>query len=536
MKKVDFLNYIKFWRGSVKKDRLLYYNFTRKQQTVINMLSSVIALAISMGISFFLSPYIVKTLGADANGYVNLANNFIGYTNLITVALNSMANRFISIEYHRGNIKKANKYYSSLFYGDLFIVIILSIVSFVVVDNIENFLQVSTELVLSVKVLFSILFVNSLVNTLFTIWNCSTYIVNRLYLSSLRTIQSNILRAIVIVMMFSMFKPSIIYLGLGTVAASTLTNIYNCYYKKVLISDLRVERRNFDWKATKDLISSGIWNSLSNASNILLTGIDLLITNIFIDASSMGMLSVAKIIPSVISEFSGTITNVFTPTLVIDFAKEEKDKIYNSLIQASKITSIICIIPLAYLICFGDIFYSFWQPTLDSRELQILSILTCMMLAVTAGLQVFYNVFMVTNKVKESSIVIFCFAVLSTVVTGVLVRYTNLGVYAVAGVSSIVIIIRNLVYTVPYSAKYLGLPKNSFFGIAIKSVFSTILSCGVGGFFRFAFNINGWISLILVAVGYAIIAFLVNFMIVLSNEEKTVLQGAIENIIRGRKD
>ena len=50
---------------------------SQNQMLVINMASNFLSLAVSFGISFFLSPYIVKTVGVEAYGFVGLANNFI---------------------------------------------------------------------------------------------------------------------------------------------------------------------------------------------------------------------------------------------------------------------------------------------------------------------------------------------------------------------------------------------------------------------------------------------------------------------------
>ena len=61
---------------------------TSKQLT-INMIANFVNFGISLCISFFLSPYIVRTIGVEANGFITLANNFVSYTSLITIALNS---------------------------------------------------------------------------------------------------------------------------------------------------------------------------------------------------------------------------------------------------------------------------------------------------------------------------------------------------------------------------------------------------------------------------------------------------------------
>ena len=55
---------------------------SQSKQLIINMSASFIAYGVSLFISFFLSPYIVRTIGVEANGFVGLANNFVSYYRL----------------------------------------------------------------------------------------------------------------------------------------------------------------------------------------------------------------------------------------------------------------------------------------------------------------------------------------------------------------------------------------------------------------------------------------------------------------------
>ena len=74
-----------------------------KKQLTKNMIASLLVFAINMGVNFFLSPYIVKNIGTEAYGFVSLANNFVNYATIITLAINSMASRFITIAIHINN-------------------------------------------------------------------------------------------------------------------------------------------------------------------------------------------------------------------------------------------------------------------------------------------------------------------------------------------------------------------------------------------------------------------------------------------------
>ena len=78
---------------------------SKKLNTYINIVTSVGVLVVNLFISFWLSPYIIRTIGVEANGFISLANNFVTYANLIVTALNAMAARFITIAYIQKDYK-----------------------------------------------------------------------------------------------------------------------------------------------------------------------------------------------------------------------------------------------------------------------------------------------------------------------------------------------------------------------------------------------------------------------------------------------
>ena len=50
------------------------------------------------------------------------------------------------MSYHKGEFEKANKYYSSLFYGDLFLGIVFSVISALCVWKLENLIKAIDKL------------------------------------------------------------------------------------------------------------------------------------------------------------------------------------------------------------------------------------------------------------------------------------------------------------------------------------------------------------------------------------------------------
>ena len=62
-------------------------NNKKENKISFSIFVGVATFGISLCISFFVTPIIVDKLGSEAYGFVSLANNFVSYAALITVAL-----------------------------------------------------------------------------------------------------------------------------------------------------------------------------------------------------------------------------------------------------------------------------------------------------------------------------------------------------------------------------------------------------------------------------------------------------------------
>ena len=138
-----------------------------KKRFAINSFAQVFAFLVSISITFFLTPYIVGKLGASAYGFVGLASNFVSYAAIITTALNSMAGRFITISIHQNRIEEARKYFSSVFFANIILVSIISIISILLLFHLEYILDIPNNLMNDVKMLFGFIFLNFFISIIF---------------------------------------------------------------------------------------------------------------------------------------------------------------------------------------------------------------------------------------------------------------------------------------------------------------------------------------------------------------------------------
>ncbi len=516
--------------------KIVQLELSQNKQNFINIVTAVINISVTAVISFFLTPYIVDTLGAAANGFVNLANNFISYATLVKTALDSMGSRFIMMAYYKGEHEKVKRYYSSLLFGDVILGVTMAVLSAAVIWNLEKLLNVPEHLVGDVKLLFALVFANFIISTVINAWSTAPYIKNKLYLTSSTAALSVIIRALIILALFVSLDARVSFVGVGTLAAGIMTSAAYYFYKRSLFPDLHVRAKDFSWRTIWELVSSGIWNSISSLGSILTNGLDLVIANLFVGPTEMGVLSVSKTMPAFVLVLNESVGNAFTPSLIIDYAKKQNDNIVKTIRQASKILSIMCALPAGFLFVYGKEFYALWQPTQKAESLYLLTVIALVDVVVFSGMRPLHSVFTVVNKVRQSSLATIVTGVVSTVITLLMLKFTNFGIFAIAGVSVACCFVRNLVFIIPFSAKYLGLKITTFYCVLLPSVAASVIVCICGALIKTVIPGTTWISLIAACAVLAVAGACLASLLILNRADREYLFSVIKSRLKRTTD
>lgn len=506
----------------------------KKKRLMTNLIANLLAFAIQMAISFILSPYLVNRLGNEAYGFIGLANNFVSYVTILTVALNSMAGRFISLEINKENYKKANEYYASTFFANLFMSIIVAVLSSIMIFNLNNLINVSAQLDTDVKITFILVFLNFIISILTTVFSVATFIRNRIDIDSIKSIFLNLLRVSILLVLFAIFQPKIYYIAIASVVCTILGSIINIFITRKLVPELKIKIRYFNFESIKTLLLSGIWNSINSLARVLLTGLDLLVANLFVSGEAMGILSIAKTVPNMVESLLSTIAGVFTPQFTILYAQGKKEELISEIKFSIKLLSLIMTVPLAGLVIFGYDFYSLWLPVKSADEImqiQILSIISVLPYIFSAYIFTLFSIDTVTNQLKRPVIASFIMSIVTIITEIIVLRYTNLGVYAIAGVSSFYWLIKIWFFN-PINAAYnLKIKWNTFYPPFLKASMCLILILVAFSIGHSLVSINSWVDFLFFVGIFGIIGYIINFIILLNKNEKTQVVNKIKSKI-----
>ena len=491
------------------------------------MLSSIVAFVVNLGINFFLTPFVVEKLGIESYGFLGLSYDIIGYAGLITIALNSMAGRFITIKYQEGNICDANKYFSSVFFSNVILSGVCFLMLGIVLIFMDSFFNIPSHLVWDVKLLFGLSIFTTIVGLLTNVFAIATFIKNRLDLSSIRQIIGNVIRATLMILLFGLLPAHLWYYGVVGVAVTIYITITNLKFTKELTPELHLDIRNYDWNKVKVVLSSGVWNLISKLGEILGRGLDLLIANLCIGAVEMGLFAITRNVPFLILSLFQTISAVFAPVFTISFAKKEYGELMNEFNKSIRILCVFATIPLVFLYIYGDAFYSLWMPSQDPFQLQLLTVLGTIALPFTLPLESLWNIFTITNKLKYSTIFTLStnLVVFAIVMTSMFIFESHTArLLVLASTRSICGLVRGVVFLPMYGAHCLGIAKGYFYGVILKSIFCMTLCFVLGFLFRLIFQPKAWSGFIVAGIVLSLVCVIVASVVILTKDDRRLIK------------
>lgn len=500
-----------------------------RKQVGINMIASIASFIVSFAINFFLTPYMIRVLGKEAYGFYPLANSFQNYYAILVVALNSMVLRYITISYYEKDINQMNKYFNSVLFSNIGISAVLSVFFSVVIVYTDKIFNVPAYLLGDVRRLFIFSFASFIVALIFSVYGAATYTKNKLSYRSVLTIGETALRAVVVVVSFAFFAPRISYLGLAMLLTSILVAVVTYIFTKKLLPEVKISLKYFDMKSVAALVLSGIWSSVNRLGDLLLTGLNIAIANIFLGASATGQYGISLTVPNLLRGLIPVISAAFGAQITIWYAKKRVDMVISEVIYASKAVSLILSIPLAIILIYGDVFFKLWVPTEDARFLQILSILTLLPLFFSVNTEGLQYVFVTANKLKIPSLVTVGGAVVS--ITLELIFIKMIGIYAIPLASSLTMSAYLLFFVPNYAAKVLLVKARVFYisiirGLVGVAVFALFLF-GT----RFFVTIGNWLMFLLSMGLFSVIGLAINFFIIVNRENRLKILSLLKSKI-----
>lgn len=502
-----------------------------KKQLSINLIANMASYSVNIIVSFFLTPYLIRVLGKEAYSFYPIANNFVQYMGIVTTALNSMASRFITIEIAKKNIHQANIYFSSVFYANIVLAAILLIPMTAAVIFLEKLLNIPIDLVVSIKILFILVFISMLINIITSVFSVAVFAKNRIDLRSLADVIHAILKLILYVVLFYLFVPNIISVGIISVILAIVTFLIHLGYTRKLLPEVKISKKYFEVRSVMEMLSSGIWNSVNQIGSALMFSLSIVYCNVLIGAEAGGEYSIIQTIPNFINGIISTLAAVFIPSVTQTYATKPISEVVSEVKMSQKIMGIITNVPIVVFMVIGADFYRLWVPGENAQRLYILSALTIFHLLFIGVTWTIANLNTVLNKVKVPALYLLGSGIANFALVMILHNCTDLGIYAIPLSSAIILLIWSVVFIPLYPCRVLKLKWNTFYTAINKMVISSAIIFLVTMGLRSAVDIQSWFGLVAFCCVTGCLGVLINLCVTLNkHERKQVLDIIVKKI------
>ena len=491
---------------------------------VLAMILSTVAMAVNYLISFLLTPYITRTLGTEAYGFVTLTKTIANYGIILTTCFNAYSARFIVVSYHEGNLEKAKTYYSSVLIANIVLFVLVCSAFVIIATKLEMLISIPDELINDVKILFVLNGANFMLMTLANVNGVTAYIKNKLHITYSIKIVVYLTEAFVIYSLFLHFPPKVYYVGIGLLASSAVLGILNTLMKNRYAKNLEFNYRLFSFQAVKDLVARGAWSAFNQVGNALNTGLDLLVSNLMLSAIAMGELSIVKTLASIFSTIPNLICQPFKPTLLKEYAKGDIDSVVRVMKTEIKIMGLVAYILIVGFYILGKDYYHLWTPEQNTEKLFWLTIVTILGFLCEAVSVPLYYAYTLALKNMVASIVIVSSGTLNVLGMYFLIKYTDLELFAVVGTTSVLAFFTCFIFAPLYSARCLRTNRKTFYPTIIRTLISGLIIFIVGNIVFGKIGADNWFELIVWALVITMVLSPLYCLAVLSKREwKTIL-------------
>jgi len=487
-----------------------------KRQNIRNLLLNIIAFIVQFAISFYISPVIVDGVGASAYGFIGVANDFVSYASIIATVFNSVASRFIANSFYKGDYKKANSYFNSLIATNIVISAVLAIISVVLIPLLDRILTIPEALVLDVQITFALVFASYIVSLLTLVFTTSTFITNRTDINGVRNIIQYVIRFALIVLFLNFVSIKIYWVAFATLIATVVVAFMNIGLTKRLTPELSINIRKAKKKYVVELAISGSWMALTSISSILLRGLDLTIANMMIGDYEMGILSIARTMPNNITSIISVLAPLFTPAFIAWYAKDKIEELVRNVNDSIKTMAIILFVPICGFIVFSHDFYTLWQDSLNQEEIlliTILSVVTVIQAIFNSTTSTMAQLSVVANKLKLPVFVSLGCGIISIVTELLLLRYTDLGLYGIVIPTTIVMVLRYVLFNSWYAGYCLNKSCIPFVVVTLKTWLSIPLLIAFMIFIRNMMPINSWMDFLIDIIVCGFVGYILMILI-----------------------
>ncbi|AEV30022.1 membrane protein involved in the export of O-antigen and teichoic acid [Sphaerochaeta pleomorpha str. Grapes] len=471
---------------------------SRTRQVTINAATNYIRFFFSMIVSFWLIPFIIRSLGQDMYGLWTLSFSLIGFFSLLDFGFGLGVVKWTGESRVTGEYEYRNHMLSTVF----FVYVLVALVGMVLLGGFSFFyakifsipkpLQSTAVAVLLILGLRSLL-----IQIPLSLFKGILFGEQRIYQINIIQTIGTLLYAGSAFVVLSQGK-GVVYLAIVNCVSFLLENLlyFLFAYKKVAM--LSISPRKIQKKYFREAVSFSFYSFLTTIAGLVLFQTDVIIIQITLNLSLVGLYSVAIKISEYAFLLTKQLVNVLTPLISELKEKKEYDSIRFLLLDLSKYIMATGVILTATIYVFGKDLLLFWVGSeFADATIPLLLLMTSFMISIPE--LVASNVLTMTGNQKFTAKV----SILSIIVNigSSLLLVRPLGLVGIALGTVISSFVNNVLLTLSRAAKEYEFPAHWYLTkVFLPTCLPGIVLVGIGFAITYFYPVNSVWDLIIKAI------------------------------------
>lgn len=431
---------------------------------------------ISVGIAFFLTPFLIGRLGIETYGFYPIALEAMAVIGLLMGVLSATANRYVAVEYMGERRAEAGKYLSTVFFSSLglFLLLLAPAILFVVFS--DSLLDMPVGQTGQIKGFLALMMGAAFLDAVTAVLGASYETTGRLDLRAAQELATVLVKGSLLWFLLSGVLPiSVISVGAAVLASSFVGALFRIFMARHLIPDILPRREQFSGAALRRVLASGTWYSVNELGGWLIGGGLLLLVNRMLGAAEAGVYSLALTASRVVCGVMMVAAGVFVPTLTRQFAKGDRAALLREILRCERLVGLFALVGVSMTVGFLREFLEVWLSAENTPLLRLLTVMAIIPILSVACALPFFHLAVVMDRVRKMALLYLAGALLG-VAAAIAAVFLGVGILGVAAVSFGCRVLWFSVFMPLYAARLLGVEPLTLFTPVVRTYVGAALS------------------------------------------------------------
>jgi len=466
-------------------------------------------------VAFFLTPFIVHSLGSTIYGIWSLLNSLVGHLGLIDLGIRGSVGRYINHYLARDDKDRVNEVITTSMLILTVVSLLIGGVAHIIAHNFDRiFPKTPVELLDSIVLVLPLMAINLWVTILTTVFRGVIVALDRFDVNNAINIAVLILRTISVIFVlrlgYGFIGLAFVVLGANFIGAIMVITVAFVLYKP-----LRISARHASLERLAEMWKFGIITFVTRSANQIIYQIDSSVVMIFFGPQMVTVYSIAGMLLQNGQRLVEQIGGVLYPSIMKSGSLKDLEGLRSLFIRQARLAFYFGTAVFLGFVVFGRQFIDLWMgPGYESAAiiLAILSISELMSLFTSGGGTVLFSL----DKLRFNLFSSILEAIANLILTLLFVKFWGMDVSGVAlGTLVSMIAIRGIIHPV-YTTGQLGLRFGSYMKqigskVGLLIVFSLVLFVSIASleFTSTWFSFFGQVSVAVVV--YFFVASIIMF-------------------------